>query len=406
MHRVVTLPPGLAAAQALDFARAAARSGADAVELRTDLHGDDTPAAALASVLPVLASERGRPVPGPWASAARWVDRPRPSPADARTVLSHHADAPLLPDEAVALWRREPHADAAGIKHVEPLRSPADAARLLETQARLVALVGAGKATVLATGPLALPVRAQLARANAFDYLAATPAWRAAPGQRLLADAVREGAASAGRQRLGILGSDIAHSRSPRIHPQPFDRIDLPPDTDVAALLAALAPWYRGLAVTSPFKRAAAAAVGAPVPAVNTLVAAGGRFVGSNTDVAGADAVLRALGTPALTVLGDGGVADAVRAAGAAGRVTVRVLRRADVVGRGLAGAVLWSWPAHVEAPPGLDLSRARVAIVAYGAPARTVAARVEACGGTPLRLGPRWFVAQARAQRLAWGVP
>ena len=45
----------------------------------------------------------------------------------------------------------------------------------------------------------------------------------------------------------------------------------------------------------------------------------------------------------------------------------------------------------------------ALVAVIAYGAPARVIAASIRARGGTPLALGPRWFLAQARRQRSLW---
>ena len=126
--------------------------------------------------------------------------------------------------------------DGSRIKHVEPLVSPSRAAVLLATQQALIARFGPERVTVLATGPLALPVRAVLAQRNALDYLALDPGWSAAPGQRLLTDAVREARyAPAGQGRLAILGSAISHSRSPRVHVQPFDRIALPEDTDVGA---------------------------------------------------------------------------------------------------------------------------------------------------------------------------
>jgi len=63
--------------------------------------------------------------------------------------------------------------------------------------------------TVLATGPLALPFRAVLARKNALDYLALEPA-SARRSQRLLVDAVREARAGMPEgPRLGIIGHQI-----------------------------------------------------------------------------------------------------------------------------------------------------------------------------------------------------
>lgn len=403
MLRVVTLPPDLPSAEAaVAFAREARQAGADALELRTDLHAKALPLPELAAALPLLVSERGAPLPEAWVAQAAWVDRAVPGPADGRTLLSHHAPAPLSPAEAEALWRQSGFRQARGIKHVEPLGDVRSAGRLLETQARLIALAGAGKVTVLATGREALPFRAVLAEKNALDYLACSPQWAAAPGQRLLADAVRAGEGRAARGRLGILGAAISSSRSPRIHRQPFDRIELPPDTFLSPVLEALLPHYRGLAVTSPFKQAAAKAAGGALAAVNTLVRRDGRWEGLNTDVEGAREVLEELSAPVVTVLGDGGVTAALRLAARPLGIELEVVARAQAEGP-VEGAAIWTWPASVEAPRQLSLRGAQVAVIAYGPPGHEIARAVRARGGAPLRLGPRWFIAQARAQRAAW---
>ena len=53
--------------------------------------------------------------------------------------------------------------------------------------------------------------------------------------------------------------------------------------------------------------------------------------------------------------------------------------------------------------PEALKFERAVVAVVAYGAAARRIAAEVRRRGGEPWLLGARWFVAQAREQRKLW---
>ena len=116
-------------------------------------------------------------------------------------------------------------------------------------------------------GPANAKLGAKLAFGSAADVvygyrrartiLALDSDFAAAPGQRLLADAVREAKRArvdGSTQRLGIFGHGIAHSRSPRLHAQPFDRIDLPEDAPMGELLDALRPHYRGFAVTNPFK--------------------------------------------------------------------------------------------------------------------------------------------------------
>ncbi|MGZ3457618.1 MAG: shikimate dehydrogenase, partial [Archangium sp.] len=329
-RRVVTLPPSLRGEEALRFAAEARNRGADVLEVRTDLHpADAVDAAALANVLVLLVSERGTPLPPAWVAAARWVDRDvvHASALDApagKLLASHHAERPLSSEEALRLWDVALPAGAL-VKHIEPLGevSRARVEALRETQARLRARFGEGRVTVLAMGPVALPVRAVLARRNVLDYVALGGDWKAAPGQRLLADATREarhphpvplpeGEGMWGR--LGILGTSIVHSRSPRIHRQPFDRIDIPEDAPVEALVDALLPHYRGFAVTSPFKLRLARHTGSPLDAINTLVRRRDRWESFNTDTEGARTVLERLGAREAFVLGDGGASAALRA--------------------------------------------------------------------------------------------
>lgn len=314
-------------------------------------------------------------------------------------LRSFHAAAPLRAEEAVAFWRELP--PGVALKHVEPLEAPADFPRLLATQAALLERFGPERVTVLCTGPLAAPFRAVLSERNALDYLALDASWQAAPGQRLLADARR--AARGHGRRLGILGSGIAHSRSPRIHPPPFERVDLPPDAPIEELLAALHPHYRGFAVTNPFKKPAARAVKSPLEAINTLVRKPDGWHGANTDVAGAEATLEALRAREVTVLGDGGVGVALREAAARRGVALTFVARAQVSATPVRGAVVWTWPSSVEAPATLRFEGARVAVITYGRPGQGIARAIAARGGEPLRLGARWFIAQARLQRTLW---
>lgn len=405
-RRVVTLPPSLLGDAALVFAEDVRRRGADLLELRNDLHADGAvDVERLAAILPLLVSERGRSVSPPWERHAALVDRPLESPLAARLpgIASHHAEQPLSPREALALWSPTPLADGAWLKHVEPLGPPATGHRLLETRALLRELAGHERVTVLAMGPLALPFRCVLAAGNALDYLAASPSWVAAPGQRLLDDAARERRARPGRPRLAILGTGIAGSRSPRIHPQPFDRLELPEDAPAGELVDALRPYYAGFAVTSPFKKPLAAHLGAPLEAVNTLVRRGDRWEAANTDVEGARAVLERLGGGEVTILGDGGTTAALRLAASAAGTRLRVVRARDVPASPLGGKLVWTWPERVGAPAPLTFERAEVAVIAYGEPARRIAAEIRRRGGRPLLLGARWFVAQARGQRRLW---
>jgi 3-dehydroquinate dehydratase len=403
---IVTLPPSLRGFDALAFAREAKRRGADLLEIRTDLHAaPDLDAAALSDVLPLVASRRGQPIPKAWAAAARFVDvdvAVDPAPRHDGVLASHHASKPLDPHAAERFWETAPAPEGAWVKHVEPLGRPSEAARLLETQERLARRFGAQRVTVLAMGPLALPFRAILSAHNALEYVAASPAWAAAPGQRLLDDARRGHRAAAPFPRLGILGARIARSWSPRIHRQPFDRIDLPEEAPLLELLEALHPHYHGFAVTSPFKHVAARATQSDLDAVNTLVREPSGWRSANTDIDGAIAALKELAAPRVTVLGGGGASVALELAADRLGVPLQLHRAADGP-RILSGACVWTWPPHVAPPEGLGFDGARVAVIAYGRAGAAVAREIRARGGSPLALGPRWFVAQARAQRRLW---
>ena len=188
------------------------------------------------------------------------------------------------------------------------------------------------------------------------------------------------------------------------MHQQPFDRIDLPADVPLEEMLDALLPHYRGLAVTHPFKKRVASIAPGPLHAVNTLIRSGSGWHAQNSDVAGAEAVLEVF-RPAtrVTVLGDGGVTAALRLAAANLQLELLVLSRSSITAKPIAGPVVWTWPALVGAPEALRFVDARVAVVAYGIPARTIVQEIVTRGGTPLRLGPRWFIAQARRQRTLW---
>ncbi|MFP2911789.1 shikimate dehydrogenase [Pyxidicoccus sp. 3LFB2] len=417
-RRVVTLPPTVLGPDAPLFARECQRRGANVLEIRTDLHAPDAvDADALAAVLPLLVSERGKPLPAAWVSAAWRVDRDlkdtkgREGALDApsgKLLASHHAERQLSTGEALRLWERELPPDAL-VKHVEPMHGPEHLSTLLETQCLLTERFGAQRVTVLGMGPFALPARAVLARNNVLDYVAAGGSWAAAPGQRLLDDVVREhrgtngnGEALAPLLRLGILGTSIAHSRSPRIHRQPFDRIDIPEDGPVETLVDSLLPHYAGFAVTSPFKLRLARHTRSPLEAINTLVRRGNRWESFNTDTYGALTVLDRLNAMDAFVLGDGGATAAMRAVAGEIGCNLRILRRSDI-GAPLKGAGVWTWPDRVPAPESLRFERARVAVIAYGAPGRRIAAEISRRGGTPVLLGAAWFVAQARRQRQLW---
>jgi hypothetical protein len=405
---IVTLPPTVTGSEALRFVTDARARGAEVLEIRTDLHpARSVEAASLAEELPLIVSERGVPLAPEWVEAARWVDRDIQGGAlevpAGKLLASHHADGPLSTEEALRLWELA-LPEGALVKHVEPLGEPSRArvAELLGTQSRLLSRFGEGRVTVLAMGPLAAPVRGLLSRRNVLEFVALGGDWKAAPGQRLLEDVLREREGSRMEGRLGILGTSISHSRSPRIHPQPFERIDIPEEAPVEALVDALLPHYRGFAITSPFKMRLARHTGSSLEAINTLVRREDRWESFNTDVEGARAVLQRLGAPEAVVLGDGGASAALRAVAPEVGCHPRFLRRSDISAP-LSGPAIWTWPDRVPPPEALRFEGSRVAVIAYGAPARRIATEITRRGGTPLLLGAAWFIAQARRQRELW---
>jgi Shikimate 5-dehydrogenase len=117
-----------------------------------------------------------------------------------------------------------------------------------------------------------------------------------------------------GVRRLAVLGSPIAHSRSPQLHaaaygvlglPWEYSRADVPSGT-LPRFLAELTPEWRGLSLTMPLKREVLPFLDSRSDAVessgaaNTVLFADGGTHGFNTDVAGI-----------VGALGDHGIAEA-----------------------------------------------------------------------------------------------
>lgn len=401
-RRVVTLPPH---APIEVFAWRARHAGAELLEIRSDLHPAEIDLLPASRALPLLIARRTPRLTDAWRTRATLIDEPVGGLLDPSSLRSFHSERPLRTQEALAAW--DGVTAGSRVKHVEPLGNPRDFPRLLDTQEALIERFGLEHVTVLATGPWALPFRAVLAQRNALDYLALDSDWAAAEGQRLLADAVREAGQAqvdGKTRRLGILGQGLGHSRSPRLHQQPFDRIDLGVEAPLDELLDVLHAHYRGFAITNPFKKRVAVIAGAPMAAVNTLIRGAGGWHTENSDVAGAEATLeKFLPARRVTVLGDGGVTAALRIAAENLQVELEVLTRAQITARPLKGPIVWTWPVLVEVPAALRFEDAQVAVIAYGVPARSIAREIVTRGGTPLRLGPRWFIAQARRQRSLW---
>jgi shikimate dehydrogenase len=107
--------------------------------------------------------------------------------------------------------------------------------------------------------------------------------------------------------RCAVLGSPIAHSLSPALHRAAYaalgldwhyDAVEVGED-DLTGFVASLDAQWRGLSLTMPLKRVVLplldeiSEVAATAGSANTVVLAGGRTYGDNTDVPGAAAALR-----------------------------------------------------------------------------------------------------------------
>jgi shikimate dehydrogenase len=119
---------------------------------------------------------------------------------------------------------------------------------------------------------------------------------------------------------VGLLGWPVEHSLSPRMQNAAFEAAGLdwlyvplptPPDGLQDALTGLAALGFAGANVTTPHKLEVARLLAAGVPSVNTILVEHGALRGSSTDAA----VLDGLPTERPVILGDGGAAQAFRAA-------------------------------------------------------------------------------------------
>ena len=346
---------------------AAARDGADAVELRLDYLAirptrqdladllADAPLPTIATCRPT--AEGGRFTGGECdrlavladaaTLGATWVDveagvtpHYRPAPAG-KQILSRHDFKRCPPDldEIVAGLDRD---DAAINKIAFASAGPEDALRAFDV------IRTCRKPTIaLAMGEAGVISRILAGKLGAFGTFAALDAaTRSAPGQPTLDEFVglyRAKSLTPETHVYGVIGCPVGHSMSPAIHNAAFaaagmDACYVPlliqPDEDdfrrfMDAVLAR--PWLdlRGLSVTIPHKEHALRYVGADrcdplavkIGAVNTItVSSDGELAGDNTDYAGAlDSLAGGMGiTPQqlkgrrVAVIGAGGVARAI----------------------------------------------------------------------------------------------
>lgn len=152
--------------------------------------------------------------------------------------------------------------------------------------------------------------------------------------------------------RAAVLGSPIAHSLSPALHRAAYAALGLSwtydafevDEESLADFLSRLDDSWAGLSLTMPLKEAVIDLLddvdptALAVRAVNTVLPSGLGWVGTNTDIVGITAALRAAGCPDLvptaTVLGAGATArSAVAALGRMGVQHVTVCARQAAAG-------------------------------------------------------------------------
>lgn len=206
-------------------------------------------------------------------------------------------------------------------------------------------------------------------------------------------------------RRAAVLGSPIAHSRSPQLHlaayralgldDWTYDRIECDADA-LPALVAGFGPEWVGVSVTMPGKFAALAAADERtaraelVGSANTLVHTATGWLADNTDVDGVTGALGAVSGPAI-VLGSGGTAPAAVVALAglkAAGVTV-VARNADKAARLVDLASGLGMPAGFCAldDPGLVELAGAAGVLVSTVPAEVAARYAPVLAGVPVLL-------------------
>lgn len=116
-------------------------------------------------------------------------------------------------------------------------------------------------------------------------------------------------------QFAAVLGSPVKHSYSPAYHKNffrtlniPFYKIDIDESEWSEAILLLEQMGLIAAAVTSPLKHKAGEFV--QLPALNTLWKQDGKWLGANTDITGARALIKNFENESIVVWGGGGVLD------------------------------------------------------------------------------------------------
>jgi 3-dehydroquinate dehydratase/shikimate dehydrogenase len=237
-------------------------------------------------------------------------------------------------------------------------RTAAELSRLIG----VIDSLGPGERVVLGMGSVGFPTRVLASRLGSAWCYTSPPGTTVAPGQidpQVLEDVYRFRSVSPSTAVYGVIGSPVMHSRSPLIHNSgfaalgidavylPFDVPDLPGFRDVADAIA-----IRGLSVTVPHKQGVLALLSehdetvSRVGACNTIIRQGSAWRGTNTDVEGFLAPLRAAFNGRIpaglgaTVIGAGGAARAVVHGLAGAGFRVIVLNRTPEKAQELASAI------------------------------------------------------------------
>lgn len=215
----------------------------------------------------------------------------------------------------------------------------------------------------------------------------------------------------------GVTGWPLKKTRSPELHNAAFAAEDedavmvpFPSKTAAEALAFMKAMGMKGLAVTIPHKQAIMPLLdridplAKKVGAVNTVTCVNGKYVGSNTDVAGFSEALVAFAGDVrgktAAVLGDGGAAQAVKVALRALGVRFEVFHRRTP----RPGFDILINATPVDPIPGYAFSgRELVYDLGYVPEVTPLLARA-AAAGCRVENGFSMLRAQAREQRRIWG--
>lgn len=187
---VVTLP---ANAEPNRFALEASDSGADLLELRSDLLPVEIPLEEISRTIKLLIARRtDRYLPDHWISAATFVDQdislPH-QPIDVPTsmkILSFHANRRMDEEEIVKLWK-EHCREGEAIKYIEPYDTDSEQ-HLIRVRQLLDKF--SDRVTVLPMGKGSSNIRRNLASGNYLHYCTLHPDSYSAPGQALLSDEI------------------------------------------------------------------------------------------------------------------------------------------------------------------------------------------------------------------------